>query len=68
MHVIPTVGSEDPDKLPVHHAEDARDSDKWFDRCVHQGLSTTHASTLSTFINQFEITMKDHHFSTAKSS
>jgi hypothetical protein len=55
VHEIPTVGGSD---LGGEHKCDI-ETDRWYDRCLEQGLSTTHASTLATFIHQFEKTMGD---------
>lgn len=32
----------------------------WYKKCTEKGLSQTHATTLTAFINQFEKCLKDH--------
>lgn len=53
IHEIPTVGGS------AHDHKCDIEPDHWYTLCRNQSLSTTHASTLSTFFHQFEKTMQD---------
>lgn len=61
LHEVPTVGIADIQLgATAHSCSDELNHEKWYDVCTKKGLSTIHASTLSTFIHQFERCLNDN--------
>jgi len=50
VHLFPTVGSSEHEHAPSTTTSDAL-NDKWYKTCIQNGLSITHATTLSAFIH-----------------